>query len=233
MNNRLVSQTLGFCCPFKALYYFNTMDLIIVPPPGCSCKNLIGWGISGTVYCDELWNQVIKALNNVNSWCFIKVEKEIYERLSQHNRLLQYHGSELFWKDNCIAIHLEHTPNGQLYRFLQDRSNNIDWTLQMCWISQLADVLEYIHSKDVIHSDILCHNILLDKHLDAKLINFAGLLIDGSPLLILYFVWAQPPYPSTPQKDKIFAFRLACYYILICHVTFHELSNDDVEDYYK
>jgi len=204
-----------------------------VPPPGCSCENLIGWGISGTVYRDELRNEVIKAPNDANSRRFIEVEKEIYERLGQHNGLLQYHGSELFWKDNRTAIRLEHAPNGQLYRFLQDRSNDVDRTLQMRWISQLADVLEYVHSRGVVHGDISCHNILLDEHLNAKLIDFAGSSIDGSPLLALYSVRAQPPYPSTPQKDEIFAFGSACYHILMRHVAFHELSDDDVEDRYK
>ncbi|OCK87136.1 uncharacterized protein K441DRAFT_595613, partial [Cenococcum geophilum 1.58] len=54
---------------------------IIVLPPGYSCENLIGWGISGTIYCDKLQNEVIKAPNNANSQHFIKVEKEIYKRL--------------------------------------------------------------------------------------------------------------------------------------------------------
>ncbi|OCK88665.1 uncharacterized protein K441DRAFT_587360, partial [Cenococcum geophilum 1.58] len=53
---------------------------------------------------------------------------------------------------------------------------------------QLADVLKYIYSKCVIYSNISCYNILLDKHLNVKLINFASLLINGSPLLALYSV---------------------------------------------
>ncbi|OCK87135.1 uncharacterized protein K441DRAFT_411832, partial [Cenococcum geophilum 1.58] len=50
---------------------------------------------------------------------------------------------------------------------------------------QLADVLKYIYSRYIIYGDISCHNILLDKHLNAKLINFASLLINRSPLLVL------------------------------------------------
>ncbi|XTI82921.1 hypothetical protein V2W45_1207939, partial [Cenococcum geophilum] len=50
----------------------------------------------------------------------------------------------------------------------------------------LTDILKYIYSKGVIYSDILCYNIFLDKHLNVKLINFASLLINRSPLLALY-----------------------------------------------
>ncbi|OCK96877.1 uncharacterized protein K441DRAFT_550357, partial [Cenococcum geophilum 1.58] len=52
----------------------------------------------------------------------------------------------------------------------------------------LTDVLKYIHSRYIIHGNILYYNILLDKHLNAKLINFTGLLINRSPLLVLYSV---------------------------------------------
>jgi len=58
----------------------------------------------------------------------------------------------------------------------------------MHWISQLTDILEYIHSRGIVYSDILYYNILLDKHLNAKLIDFASSLIDRSPLLALYLV---------------------------------------------
>ncbi|OCK99068.1 uncharacterized protein K441DRAFT_540380, partial [Cenococcum geophilum 1.58] len=52
----------------------------------------------------------------------------------------------------------------------------------------LVDVLKYVHSRYIIYGNILCYNILLDKHLNAKLINFASLSINRSPLLVLYSV---------------------------------------------
>ncbi|XTI94933.1 hypothetical protein V2W45_1254718, partial [Cenococcum geophilum] len=52
----------------------------------------------------------------------------------------------------------------------------------------LIDVLKYIYSRYIIHGNILYYNILLDKYLNAKLINFASLLINRSPLLISYSI---------------------------------------------
>ncbi|XTI85232.1 hypothetical protein V2W45_1233336, partial [Cenococcum geophilum] len=52
----------------------------------------------------------------------------------------------------------------------------------------LTDVLKYIHSRYIIYGNISCYNILLDKHLNVKLINFTSLSINRSPLLILYSV---------------------------------------------
>ncbi|OCK96032.1 uncharacterized protein K441DRAFT_554878, partial [Cenococcum geophilum 1.58] len=52
----------------------------------------------------------------------------------------------------------------------------------------LIDVLKYIYSRYIIHGNISCHNILLDEYLNAKLINFASLLINRSPLFALYSI---------------------------------------------
>ncbi|XTI92967.1 hypothetical protein V2W45_1250212, partial [Cenococcum geophilum] len=52
----------------------------------------------------------------------------------------------------------------------------------------LADVFKYIYSRGIIYSDILYYNILLNKYLNAKLIDFTSLLINRSPLLALYLI---------------------------------------------
>jgi serine/threonine protein kinase len=137
------------------------MAVIITPqPPGCSCDNLIGWGITGSVYYDERRKEVIKAPNSLEDRILIEVEKDIYERL------LQYRGSQLFNENTLIAIRLEWAPNGQLDRFLRISHHNIDSNSRIRWISQLAGVLQYVHSKNVVHGDVSCHNILLDENLD-------------------------------------------------------------------
>ncbi|KAI9869366.1 MAG: hypothetical protein M1813_000155 [Trichoglossum hirsutum] len=161
--------------------------IVMQQPPGCSCDN----------------HEAIKAPNDSDSRHFIEIEKEIYERLcedGQHDGLLQYRGSEIFGNDYRTAIRLEWAPNGQLDRFLKDNCNEVDGTMQIRWITQLAEVLKYVHSKGVTHGDIACHNILLDEHLNAKPTDFAGSSIDGSTFLISCSFRAQPPWPSTPQK---------------------------------
>ncbi|XTI91697.1 hypothetical protein V2W45_1247715, partial [Cenococcum geophilum] len=52
----------------------------------------------------------------------------------------------------------------------------------------LIDVLKYVYFRGIIYSNISYYNILLNKHLNAKLIDFAGSLINRSPLLALYLV---------------------------------------------
>lgn len=146
----------------------------------------------------------------------IEVEKDIYERFCegpQHQRLLQYRGSQLFNENTLTAIRLEWAPNGQLDRFLRINHHNVDSNSRIRWISQLAGVLQYVHSKNIVHGDVSCHNILLDENLDIKLIDFAGSSIDKSPLLISCSFRAQPPWRGTPQKAETFAFGSACYHI--------------------
>lgn len=82
------------------------MTVIVTPQlPGCSCDNFIGWGITGSVYYDNLREEVIKAPNSLEERILIEVEKDIYKRLCegpQHERLLQYRGSQLF-NENRMA----------------------------------------------------------------------------------------------------------------------------------
>ncbi|XTI82374.1 hypothetical protein V2W45_1227452, partial [Cenococcum geophilum] len=52
----------------------------------------------------------------------------------------------------------------------------------------LTDVFKYVYFRYIIYGDILYYNILLDKYLNVKLINFAGLSINRSPLLTLYSI---------------------------------------------
>ncbi|OCK97036.1 uncharacterized protein K441DRAFT_550170, partial [Cenococcum geophilum 1.58] len=52
----------------------------------------------------------------------------------------------------------------------------------------LIDVLKYIYSRGIIYSNISYHNIFLNKYLNAKLIDFASLSINRSPLLALYSI---------------------------------------------
>ena len=82
----------------------SAMAVIITPqPPGCSCDNLIGWGITGSVYYDERRKEVIKAPNSLEDRILIEVEKDIYERLCegrQHKRLLQYNSQSI--DNECI-----------------------------------------------------------------------------------------------------------------------------------
>ena len=51
----------------------------------------------------------------------------------------------------------------------------------MRWSIQTAQGLAFIHSRNVLQSDIGCHNILLDHQKDVKFYDFAGSLIDGEP----------------------------------------------------
>jgi hypothetical protein len=51
---------------------------IITPQPsGCGCDNLIGWGITGSVYYDERRKEVIKTPNNLEDRILIEIEKDI------------------------------------------------------------------------------------------------------------------------------------------------------------
>jgi serine/threonine protein kinase len=64
----------------------------------------------------------------------------------------------------------------------------------------LAEALDFIHRCGVIHGDINGFNVLLNRHLDVKLADFAGSSLDGSALLIC--VTASHEYSHTPRLPE-------------------------------
>ncbi|XTI89216.1 kinase-like protein [Cenococcum geophilum] len=60
---------------------------------------------------------------------------------------------------------------------------------------QIAYALAFVYSTGVIHGDLHSGNIFLDGDLNAKVGDFAGSSLDGSPLLIA------TPYNRLPDKE--------------------------------
>ena len=56
----------------------SAMTVIITPqPPGCSCDNPIGWGITGSGYYDERRKEVIKTPDSLEDRILIEAGKDM------------------------------------------------------------------------------------------------------------------------------------------------------------
>lgn len=54
------------------------------------------------------------------------------------------------------------------------------------WAQEAAEGLCHIHDRNVIHADVGCHNMILDRSGHVKFIDFAGSGIDEEPTLVDY-----------------------------------------------
>lgn len=99
----------------------------------------------------------------------------------------------VFSGSNVIGILLPYYVNKDLRQYLNSHKSISD-KQKFEWMLQICNNLSYLHSKNIVHNDIKCSNILLDEHLTANLADFGSSYIRGGPLeeQIGTFQWMAP-----------------------------------------
>lgn len=103
------------------------------------------------------------------------------------------------------------------------------------WSIQMAEGLQYIHSRNVLQADIGSQNLLLDKNDNLKFADFAGSSIDGEDAYVCASARAQhlPLWRHHPSvKDEIFAMASIFYEIATSRKPYHNTEDHVVEDLY-
>lgn len=148
----------------------------------CSIKNwqkgdFLGSGSFGTVYegyTDDGFFFAVKevsllAAGNQGQQSIYQLEQEI-SLLSQfqHENIVRYLGTDK--GDNKLYIFLELVPKGSLMSLYH--KYQLHDTQVSLYTRQILSGLRYLHSRDVIHRDIKCANILVDVNGSVKLADF-------------------------------------------------------------
>jgi serine/threonine protein kinase len=194
-------------------------------PTGLKMSDCLGGGLTGMVYLDETSNTVIKFPHEGDEPS-IDVERRIYERFEQyggHKGLLRYYGTFE------LGIRLEYTSLHNLRQYFQ-KHDEINAKRRLQWSQQITSALAFVHSMNVIHGDLTCHNISLDDSQNAKLLDFGGSSLDGSEPLI--GVTASHRWPGNNDKSTqvdLFALGSTLYEIWTGESPFHGLGLSDVE----
>uniref|UniRef100_A0A8C9V3I4 non-specific serine/threonine protein kinase n=1 Tax=Scleropages formosus TaxID=113540 RepID=A0A8C9V3I4_SCLFO len=98
----------------------------------------------------------------------LRREVEIQSHL-RHPNILRLYG--YFHDSSRVYLILEFAPKGELYSELQ-RCGHFDEQRSATYMKELADALQYCHSKKVIHRDIKPENILLGANGEIKIADF-------------------------------------------------------------
>ncbi|KAL3860234.1 hypothetical protein ACJMK2_010388 [Sinanodonta woodiana] len=98
----------------------------------------------------------------------LRREIEIQSHL-RHSNILRLFG--YFHDKTRVYLILEYAPRGELYKELQ-KCKRFDEKRAAKYILQLANALQYCHSKKVIHRDIKPENLLLGLTGDLKIADF-------------------------------------------------------------
>ncbi|KAL2168837.1 hypothetical protein VTG60DRAFT_6807 [Thermothelomyces hinnuleus] len=178
-------------------------------PTGFGMKDLVAYGNSGMVLLDRDTDTVVKTPHDEHTREAVTRERQIYERFVErggHKGILCYYGTFE------SGIRLEYASHGNVRSYLDDHCANEKTKIR--WAVQLAEALEFVHRCGVIHGDVNGFNVLLDKHLDVKLADFAGSSLDGSPLLIGVTASHEYPGPLLCVEADIFALGSTLYELM-------------------
>lgn len=190
---------------------------------------LVGMGISGvTVLVSE--TVVIKQpVPMPNCKEQIEIECKIYQCLGQHPRITKF----LRVYDGMLVLERPQHPLRQ--RLLDLRKENRLPVTQdaLRWALQIAEGLQYIHSRGVRQVDIGPANVLLDWADNAKLSDFAGSSLDGSvPTLFPSLHSEHPRWPSdTPTiQPELFALGSTLYEVETTYQPYYDKTDGEVQD---
>ena len=153
-------------------------------------------------------------------------EKEAYERLATPDRpttILKYLGPS----PDGRGILLEYAENGAVEKYLQRRKPLEEMSLR--WSRQAAEALVFCHSRQVLHGDIRCGNLLLDQDFNSKLGDFTGSSIDQSEPLSYYDTGHLLPQDdfAISVKTEIFAFGSMLFHIVSGSRPYHSLTSNE------
>ena len=199
-------------------------------PTGFMLKDIVSWGNSGMICLDEQSQTVVKSPHGEENEVDIAIEKRIYERLEEHGGhegLLRYLGPYE------SGIRLEFARHGNLRSFLNTNAKDMGIEERLRWAKQIADALRFVHSVNIVHGDVTCSNILLDGQINAKLTDFAGSSLDGSPLSVAVTASHRCPGPALSIQGDIFALGSTMFEIMTGNVPYHNLLENEVKARYS
>jgi serine/threonine protein kinase len=148
---------------------------ICIPVQEIEQKEELGAGSFGTVYLGK-WQHMDVAIKELASKRLPEKAQEEFEQESlvmkdlRHDNIVLLYGVCVDSK-NCLIM--QYCSNGSLYHLLQSRQE-IALLKRIEWALEIAKGLSYLHNRKptILHRDLKSLNILIDKHLNAKIADF-------------------------------------------------------------
>ena len=148
-------------------------------PPLCtddpSSGRMLGKGNSTVLQAydsnnDQLIAVKLIKVSGMPADAFDEIEREarLLATLS-HEKIVTYYGSKR--EDGYLKIYMEYVDGGSLLTLLRSTQPFAE-PIAARFTRQILEGLEYLHSHNIIHRDIKCANVLVDRHGAIKLADF-------------------------------------------------------------
>lgn len=126
----------------------------------------------GAKYCLEYIGVFMPSVNNKRD-----IERQsIPDAGLPENSSMKYHEVAQFLSTPLLFT--KFYANGDLQKYLVDGDHafpdkrKITWRQAITWSKELMSALTFLKSKQIIHRDIACRNLMLDENLQIKIIDF-------------------------------------------------------------
>ena len=185
--------------------------------------------MSGTVYFISEQAVVNRAMSDPTSKAQLNIERQIYDCLGLHPCITALLRSQ---QNMVILERLQHTLRHRLHE-LRGRDERPASANKARWALQIAEGLQYIHSRGVKQVDIGTYNVLLDWQDNAKLSDFAGSSLDGSEPTVAPSAHATPPRLSVSNPSvhsELFALGSLLYEMESTYQAFHDKNDGELEE---
>ena len=115
---------------------------------GFNMKDIVSWGNWGMICLHGTSQTIVKSPHGEENQDVITIERKIYERLGEHGG---HEGLLHCYQPYESGIRLEFASNGHFSSFLEAHKKGIDIERRLYWAKQIAAILHYVHSRDVVH----------------------------------------------------------------------------------
>ncbi|PRP76169.1 putative leucine-rich repeat receptor-like protein kinase [Planoprotostelium fungivorum] len=132
-------------------------------------KKMIGSGGFGVVYRGK-WRDTEVAVKQIKAEHVTQKQLEdfIHEGLKSHPNIVMFVGVSL--PPQPLSLVTEYCSGGSLLHYL--RNNECDMEDKVKFMKEIALGMLHLHKEKVIHRDLAVRNILLSKHMEAKVADF-------------------------------------------------------------
>ncbi|CAD8206542.1 unnamed protein product [Paramecium octaurelia] len=183
-------------------------------------------------------NKIREGKSNTERMNDIINEIQILYRLN-HPNIVRI--KEIYDKTNQIVIIHEYVDGQTLERFINEHGTQLHQTEIQSIMRQILLAIVYIHEQGLLHRDIKPDNIMIDKHLNIKLIDFGLATKQGSPLCVLKC--GTPGYiapeiinsqkPQYNNKSDIFSLGVVFYKLITQQDLFQQSQLDHLQYCYN
>lgn len=156
----------------------------------------------------------------------LAIEKRVYGRLGSHRNIIQCLRIEDY------GIHLERASYGSLREYYAG-GGTASLKERVIWCRDVANVVHYIHQKNVRHADLSGRNLLLDAKRTIRLCDFAGSAIDDDKAT----VWAGSGFHHPDEREledptiraEIHALGSTIYEIVTCSRPYNGIDEEIID----